>query len=83
MFEACVTITLIGVVAMQWFMSVTYQERFEKIGKLLKKIQESKEDRGHKHEDSKQITYIGGNMDIVYKGEKATVKAHIYPKKVR
>ena len=42
MFEACVTITLIGVVAMQWFMSVTYQERFEKIGKLLKKIQESK-----------------------------------------
>lgn len=82
MFEACVIVTLIGVVSMQWFTLATYQERFEKIGKLLKKIQENKEDKGHTH-DNKPLSYIGGNMDIVYKGEKATVKTHIYPKKVR
>jgi hypothetical protein len=82
MFEACVIITLTGVVAMQWFMSVTYQERFEKIGKLLKKIQETKEDKGHTH-SSQKPSIIQGDMDIIHKGRKATVQALIYPRKIK
>ena len=82
MFEACVIVTLIGVVAMQWFMSVTYQERFEKIGKLLKNIQEKKEDKGHTHSNQKP-SIIQGDMDIIHKGRKATVQALIYPRKIK
>jgi hypothetical protein len=67
---------------MQWFMSVTYQERFEKIGKLLKKIQEGKEDKGHTH-SSQKPSIIQGDMDIIHKGRKATVQALIYPRKIK
>ena len=79
MFEACVIVTFIGVVAMKCFMSVTYQERFEKIGKLLKKIQENKEDKGHTHTDQRP-SVIQGDMDIILKCRKATVQALFYPK---
>lgn len=82
MFEAIVILSLVFVTGLQWFTIITYKERFERIGRIIKKIQQSKSDIGHTHE-SESPRYIGGDMDIVYKGEKASVKAHIYPRKIK
>ncbi len=83
MFEAIIVVALFCIVGMQWYTIATYRERFERIGKIIKKIQKTKEDKGHTHEKESQPRYIGGDMDIVYKGEKASVKAHIYPRKIK
>jgi len=82
MFEAIIVISLSFVVGIQWFTIVTYRERFERIGRVIKKIQQSKSDIEHTHSSDKP-KYIGGDMDIVYKGSKASVKAHIYPRKIK
>ena len=82
MFEAIIIISLAFVVGIQWFTIVTYRERFEKIGRVIKKIQETKSNIEHTHNNEKP-KYIGGDMDIVYKGSKASVKAHIYPRKIK
>lgn len=78
MFEACITIGLVFTVAMQWFIVLTYKEKFNKITKALNTLEERKADKGHKHDHS----YIGGNMDMVFQGKRASVQAHIYPKRV-
>ena len=83
MFEAIIILSLVFVTGLQWFTIITYKERFERIGKIIKKIQKTKEDKGHTHERESQPRYIGGDMDIVYKGERASVKAHIYPRKIK
>lgn len=82
MFEAVIVISLVFVVGIQWFTILTYRERFEKIGRAMKKIQETKSNIEHTHTTEKP-RYIGGDMDIVYKGSKASVKAHIYPRKIK
>ncbi len=82
MFEAVIVISLAFVVGIQWFTIVTYRERFERIGRVIKKIQQTKSDIEHTHSSDKQ-KYIGGDMDIVYKVSKASVKAHIYPRKIK
>lgn len=82
MFEAIMVMALFFVVGMQWYTIATYRERFERIGRIIKKLQSTKEDKGHTH-DKESPKYIGGDMDIVYKGSKASVKAHIYPRKIK
>lgn len=82
MFEAIVIMVLASILGMQWYTILTYRERFEKIGKSIKKLQETKEDKGHTHKvENPKI--IQGDMDIIHKGQKATVKALIYPRKMK
>lgn len=82
MFEAITILVLTSVMAMQWYTIITYKERFERIGRIIKKIQETKEDKGHTHK-SENPKIIQGDMDIIHRGQKATVKALIYPRKIK
>ena len=78
MFEAIMIIAFGGTVAMQWYILTTYKERFTKIARVIKGIDERKAEKDHTHD------YIGGSMDMVYQGRKApTVQAHIYPKRLK
>lgn len=82
MFEAITILVLTSVMAMQWYTIITYKERFERIGRIIKKIQETKEDKGHTHK-TENPRIIQGDMDIIHRGQKATVKALIYPRKIK
>lgn len=82
MFEAIIIMVLASVIGMQWYTIVTYKERFERIGRIIKKIQQTKEDKGHTHK-SETPRLIQGDMDIIHKGQKASVKALIYPRKIK
>jgi hypothetical protein len=82
MFEAITILAFSLVIGMQWYTAITYKDRFSRIAKAIKKLHEEKEDKGHVHEKEKP-KYIGGDMDIVYNGSKASVKAHIYPRKIK
>ena len=73
---------LASVIGMQWYTIVTYKERFERIGRIIKKIQQTKEDKGHTHK-SESPRLIQGDMDIIHKGQRAPVKALIYPRKIK
>ncbi len=78
MFEAIMIIAFLGTVTMQWYILTTYKERFTKLARVIKGIDERKAEREHTHD------YIGGSMDMVYQGKKApTVQAHIYPKRLK
>jgi len=82
MFEAIIIMVLASVIGMQWYTIITYKERFERIGRIIKKIQQTKEDKGHTHK-SETPRLIQGDMDIIHKGQKASVKALIYPRKIK
>ena len=82
MFEAIIIMVVAFVIGMQWYTIVTYKDRFERIGRIIKKIQETKEDKGHTHK-SENRRLIPGDMDIIHKGQRASVKALIYPRKIR
>lgn len=82
MFEAIIIMVLASVIGMQWYTIITYKERFERIGRIIKKIQQTKEDKGHTHE-SETPRLIQGDMDIIHKGQRASVKALIYPRKIK
>lgn len=82
MFEAIIIMVLASVIGMQWYTIVTYKERFERIGRIIKKIQQTKEDKGHTHK-SESPRLIQGDMDIIHKGQRASVKALIYPRKIK
>ena len=82
MFEAIVIMVLASVIGMQWYTIITYKERFARIGRIIKKIQETKEDKGHTHK-TERPSIIQGDMDIIHKGRKATVQALIYPRKMK
>lgn len=82
MFEAIIIMVLASVIGMQWYTIVTYKERFERIGRIIKKIQQTKEDKGHTHK-SETPRLIQGDMDIIHKGQRASVKALIYPRKIK
>ncbi len=78
MFEAIMIIAFLGTVAMQWYILTTYKDRFTKLARVIKDIDERKAEREHTH------NYIGGSMDMVYQGKKSpTVQAHIYPKRLK
>ncbi len=71
-------IAFLGTVAMQWYILTTYKDRFTKLARVIKDIDERKAEREHTH------NYIGGSMDMVYQGKKSpTVQAHIYPKRLK
>ena len=82
MFEAVTIMVLASIIGMQWYTIVTYKERFERIGRIIKKIQQTKEDKGHTHKSEKP-SIIQGEMDIIHKGQKATVQTLIYPRKIK
>ena len=78
MFEAIMIIAFLGTVAMQWHILTTYKERFTKLARVIKEIQESKAEKDHTH------SYIGGSLDMVYDGKRAPpVQAHMYPKRLK
>lgn len=78
MFEGIIAVVLMGVIGMQWHIIATFQERVDKILKVIKRLDDTKADKDHNHD------YISGNMDLVYQGKKSpTVQAHIYPKRIR
>ena len=82
MFEAITLITLASVIGLQWYMIITYKERFARIARIIKKVQETKEDKGHTHK-AEQPKIIQGDMDIIHNGQRAKVQALIYPKKIK
>ena len=78
MFEAIMIIAFLGTVAMQWYILATYRERFTKLARVIKEVQENKAEKDHTH------SYIGGSLDMVYDGKRApTVQAHMYPKRLK
>ena len=82
MFEAITLITLASVIGLQWYMIIAYKERFARIARIIKKVQETKEDKGHTHK-AEQPKIIQGDMDIIHNGQRAKVQALIYPKKIK
>jgi len=82
MFEAVTIMVLASVIGMQWYTIITYKERFARIGRIIKKIQQTKEDKGHTHK-TENPRIIQGDMDIIHKGQRATVQALIYPRKIK
>lgn len=80
MFEACVTMSIIGLIVMQWYIIIIHKERFDKFAKLIKEVNSSKADKDHTH----NYDYITGSMDMVYQGKKTpTVQAHLYPRRIK